>query len=268
MKRPAMTDAISAYSAPALEKGLDIIELLAERGVPMSARQIADDLGRSKSEIFRMVRVLEARDYLCRELDGDALMLSNKLFGLGMKTARARALVTIAAPIIDRFADDVGQAAHLVVAHRCETVVIIASSGSADMNFSLKLGYRRPLADAHSGLVLMAFQTPQLRQTMIDESLGLMHIPPDRAHLTAELDAVHKAGSLVRQSRDILGITDLCCPVLLDAQRAIACVTVAAVARHEKATDLDAVLARQKQVCAQIAVQFEPQAISLYDAVI
>ena len=124
----------------------------------MGTRQIADELGRSKNEIFRMVHVLLGRGYLQREEGGDGLMLSNKLFGLGMQTARARDLVSVAAPIVERFAEEVHQAAHLVVAHRGETVIIAAASGGADMNFSLKLGYRRPLADAHSGLVLMAFQ--------------------------------------------------------------------------------------------------------------
>ena len=56
-----------SYSAPALEKGLDIIELLASMQRPMATREIADQLNRSKSEIFRMVFVLVARGYLRRD---------------------------------------------------------------------------------------------------------------------------------------------------------------------------------------------------------
>ena len=129
-----------SYSAPALEKGLDILELLANAGRPLGTRQIAEELGRSKNEIVRMVHVLVGRGYLQRDEGGDGLLLSNKLFGLGMQTARARDLVGVAAPIVERFADEVHQAAHLVVAHRGETVSIAAASGGADMNFSLKLG--------------------------------------------------------------------------------------------------------------------------------
>ncbi len=103
----------------------------------MGTRQIAEELGRSKNEIFRMVHVLLERHYLQREQGTDDLMLSNKLFGLGMQTTRARDLVSVAAPIVERFANEVHQAAHLVVAHRGETVVIAAASGGADMNFSL-----------------------------------------------------------------------------------------------------------------------------------
>lgn len=248
-----MNPVTPAYSAPALEKGLDILELLAQQGVPMTTRQIAEQLGRSKNEIFRMVHVLLARGYLLREAGSEGLVLSNKLFGLGMQTARSRDLVSVAAPIVERFADEVRQAAHLVVAHRGETVIIAASSGGADMNFSLKLGYRRPLADAHSGLVLMAFQPPAVRDRMIAESLVLMHAPPDRASLLAELERVREAGAVVHESRDIIGVTDVTCPILMPDGQAVACITVAAVTRRGAAPDFDAMLARQQLACAQIA---------------
>jgi DNA-binding IclR family transcriptional regulator len=248
-----MSDDRLSYSAPALEKGLDILELLAAAEQPMGTRQIADELGRSKNEIFRMVHVLLKRGYLQRDEGGEGLVLSNKLFGLGMQTARARDLVTTAAPIVERFAEEVHQAAHLVVAHRGETVVIAAASGGADMNFSLKLGYRRPLADAHSGLVLMAFQPPPVRQRMIAECLTLMRDRPDPTSLQAELDAVRGQGAIIHESRDIVGVTDIVCPILAADGRAIACVTVAAVSRRSSPPNFEALLARLQLACEEIA---------------
>lgn len=248
-----MADDKLNYSAPALEKGLDILELLAASGQPMGTRQIAEELGRSKNEIFRMVHVLLGRGYLQRDESGEGLMLSNKLFGLGMQTARARDLVITAAPIVEAFADEVHQAAHLVVAHRGETVIIAAASGGADMNFSLKLGYRRPLADAHSGLVLMAFQPKPVRDRMIAECLLLMREPPDPTTLAAELDDVRRQGAIIHESRDIIGVTDVVCPIVLRDGRAVACVTVAAVSRRSNPPNFEAMLARLKIACAEIA---------------
>jgi len=243
----------AGYSAPALEKGLDILELLARLGRPLGTRQIADELGRSKNEIFRMVHVLLERGYLQREAATDNLMLSNKLFGLGMQTTRARDLVSVAAPIVERFAADVHQAAHLVVAHRGETVIIAATSGGTDMNFALKLGYRRPLADAHSGLLLMAFQPAAVRRQMIAECLALMHEPPDPTTLEAELDSVRRRGAIIHESRDIVGVTDVACPIVLADGRAVACVIVAAVSRRSNPPNFEAMLERLRPACAEIA---------------
>jgi DNA-binding IclR family transcriptional regulator len=248
-----MSGGVSVYSAPALEKGLDILEAMAVHGGPMTTRQIAEELGRSKNEIFRMVHVLLSRGYILREPGTEGFLLSNKLFGLGMQTARSRDLVSVAAPIVERFAEEVHQAAHLVVAHRGETVVIAATSGGADMNFSLKLGYRRPLADAHSGLVLMAFQPSEIRDRMISESLVLMRTAPDRASLVAELEKVRAEGAIIHESRDIIGVTDVTCPIIMPDGHAVACITVAAVTRRGVSTNLEAMLARQRLACAEIA---------------
>jgi hypothetical protein len=49
------------YTAPALEKGLDILERLSLSETGLSLSEIARDLGRSVSEIFRMLVVLEQR---------------------------------------------------------------------------------------------------------------------------------------------------------------------------------------------------------------
>lgn len=248
------------YTAPALEKGLDILELLAGHGQPMGTRQIADELGRSKNEIFRMVHVLLARGYILRDPRSEGLMLSNKLFGLGMRTARSRDLVSVAAPIVEDLAETVRQATHLVVAHRGETVIVAATSGGTDMNFSLKLGYRRPLADAHSGLVLMAFQPPEVRDRMIAESTALMRNPPDRASLLAELEAVRAAGTIIHESRDTVGFTDVICPVILEDGYAVACLTVVVLMRHGVGINLEAMLEQQKLACDEIAAQLRAYA--------
>jgi DNA-binding IclR family transcriptional regulator len=46
------------YSAPALEKALDILELLAESDQPLSQSGIAESLDRSVGEIFRVLQTL------------------------------------------------------------------------------------------------------------------------------------------------------------------------------------------------------------------
>ena len=84
----AETDDKASYAAPALEKGLDILELLAEVGEPLSTRTIAEQLRRSKSEIFRMVFVLQQRGYLEREAGTDRLGLSRRLAARGFSPRR------------------------------------------------------------------------------------------------------------------------------------------------------------------------------------
>ncbi|WP_366658274.1 IclR family transcriptional regulator [Fodinicurvata sp. EGI_FJ10296] len=252
-----MTKEQATYAAPALEKGLDILELLAAEGRALTTRDIAERLGRSKNEIFRMVRVLINRGYIARDRDGEGLTLTNKLFALGMQTAKTRDLVAVAGPVVENLAEETRQSVHLVVANRGETVVIAAASGGSDMMFTLRLGYRRPLIDAHSGLLLIAFQPAETRRRMIQESIILMRSDVDMAALEADLDAVRQEGSLVRDSRDIVGITDIASPVVLNDGRAVASLIVAYLNRRETTANYEAVREKVIDACADIAAGLE-----------
>ena len=70
------------YKAPALEKGLDILELLATTSTPMTLTQIVNQLDRSHGELFRMVQVLEFRGYIEQEGPSEGYVLTDKLFSL------------------------------------------------------------------------------------------------------------------------------------------------------------------------------------------
>ncbi|WP_328517746.1 helix-turn-helix domain-containing protein [Devosia algicola] len=72
------------YRAPALDKGLDIIELLAETDDGLSQAEIAKALGRSPNEIYRMLERLVRRNYVRRTVE-DRYEITLKLF-----EARAR----------------------------------------------------------------------------------------------------------------------------------------------------------------------------------
>lgn len=158
----------AGYSAPALEKGLDILELLASEADPLTARQIGEKLGRSKNEIFRMVYVLMERGYLNRDAATDRLSLSNRLFELGMRAPRSRTLVEVALPVMERFANAIGLATHLVVVSRGQTVVVAnAAPPWAAFNFFLQLGYGNAATEAVSGQTIIAFQSGERRQVMI-----------------------------------------------------------------------------------------------------
>src|SRR5271155_5285940 len=90
----------SAYLAPALEKGLDVLELLA--GVPegLTQSQIAQRLNRSLQEVYRMVVSLERRGYITRWPQEDTLRLTMKLYDLALTFPPIAKLTDAAQPIM------------------------------------------------------------------------------------------------------------------------------------------------------------------------
>ena len=65
------------YRAPALEKGLDVIELLAAEKVPLNLSAISQRLGRSSGELFRMLQVLEFKGFITGSENGTGYVLTN-----------------------------------------------------------------------------------------------------------------------------------------------------------------------------------------------
>jgi DNA-binding IclR family transcriptional regulator len=242
-----------AYAAPALAKGLDILELLAAEGEPMSTRAIAERLGRSKNEIFRMVFTLVERGYLAREPSSELLSLTNRLFELGIRTPRARSLLKVAVPAMERLSAACGHSAHLVVLNRGETVVIASASAGVDVSFSLRLGYRRPALDAASGRIIMAFQPPDVRARLVEEALAVAGRSIDRRSLETELEAIRVAGHHLSESHDVVGITDIGCPLLGPAGTAIASIVVPYLNRHGALARHDEVRHHLSQICLEVS---------------
>src|SRR5579875_1549790 len=69
----------SNYAVPALEKGLDVLELLARQSQGLTKSQLARELNRTVSEIFRMLVCLERRGYIA-PVEEDRYSLTLRLF--------------------------------------------------------------------------------------------------------------------------------------------------------------------------------------------
>jgi DNA-binding IclR family transcriptional regulator len=210
------------YRAPALEKGLDILELLASHGAAMTPSQIAARLDRSMSELFRMIQVLEYKGYITAAQTGDGYELSNRLFTLGMARAPVRTLLEAAMPVMRELAETVRQSCHLAVASDEQMVVVARIENPGQFGFSVRPGYRRGLTEATSGLVLYAFQPPEVRErwmgTLKAAKLGAKAL----SQFQARTDQVRQQGYAAEASDFVQGITDLSAPVMAGAAAAAA----------------------------------------------
>src|SRR3978361_1984891 len=87
----------ASYATPALDKGLDVLELLAHQRDGLTKSEIARSLGRTISEIFRMLLCLERRGYIAHAA-GDRYVLSLKLFRLVQEHPPTERLLAEALP--------------------------------------------------------------------------------------------------------------------------------------------------------------------------
>ena len=111
------------YRAPALDKGLDILEVLADQPGGLTRAEIVKALGVSPSQIYRMLERLVARAYVTRLDGGDRYALTMKMFLLAHRHPPLRRLVAQAQPLMDGFARQTRQSCHLVAPDRGIAIV-------------------------------------------------------------------------------------------------------------------------------------------------
>jgi DNA-binding IclR family transcriptional regulator len=212
----------SRYRAPALEKGLDVLELLAAEKYPLNLSSISQRLGRSAGELFRMLQVLEFKGFITTAANGSGYVLTNKLFALAMEQAPVRSLVETALPIMRKLVNDIGQSAHIAVASEDQIVVVTRIERPGDLGFSVRIGYRREITIATSGLVLFAYQTDEIRR----QWLKRCRLKGEAADSFVErANAVRSRGYHEAPSHFVRGIVDLSAPILR-GDTAVAALTV------------------------------------------
>ena len=144
------------YSVPALEKGLDVLELLASLSEGVTPSQIAQQLGRSLQEVYRVVVALERRGYIQRPPGEENLVLSTKLHDLSYRYPPMRRLIDVARPIINRAAIEAYQAFHLAVLDGVSIRVVAQVDSPAPLGFRLRVGTQNPAIRTASGRRLIA----------------------------------------------------------------------------------------------------------------
>lgn len=201
------------YRAPALEKGLDILELLAWESGPFTIMAISQKLGRSKSEIFRMIQVLEYRGFIRQAPGGDGFVATDRLFSLGLDQTPTRSMLDVALPRMKELAARTGHGCHLAVRAQGDMVVVARVESAEMLGFTVRIGYRRSLALSCSGAVLFAFQNDDVRERWL-ASLSGGETDADVAALLESAAAIRDQGYARMASPYVEGVTDLSAPVL------------------------------------------------------
>src|SRR3569833_2286475 len=200
-----------SYQAPALKKGLEVLEFLSGQAEPYAISELARALGKSRNEIYRMVMVLEQLGYLSRT-EGDRFALTRKLFDVAMRAPPQRNLLVHALPEMQRLAEATSQSCHLTVASGSD-IVVVARVESPDTDvFSVRVGHRRPLNQSASGPVLYTYQSAAQRATW-QQLLGSEKDRKLWAAIEHDMPSIRKKGFHLTPSKFVDAVTDIAAPI-------------------------------------------------------
>jgi len=224
VKRNEASGAVAG--APALEKGLDLLEALAQERDGLSQRALAHRVGRSVGEVYRMLGVLERRGYIVRDPQTALYRLSLRLFELATRHSPTRRLQEVAMPIMEELARTIRLSCHLIVSSGDRMLVVAQADPDLPMGWTVKLGAVFPLSEHFvSARILAAFETQPRRAAMV-----AIMAKADRAssepEILARLERIAQVGYDVFRSDVTRGVTDISSPVIDHLGHAVAALTV------------------------------------------
>ena len=230
-----MKTAKRRYPTPALEKGLDILELFAHEPSGLTKSDVARRLNRTVSEIFRMLLCLEERGYIAQSDRDERFRLTLRMFRMALEYPPTKRLVSEALPIMQDVVHQLNQSCHLGVLEGWQVVIVAQADSPVSPGFYVKAGSIVDLMHASTGHVILAHlpTEPRLRAIEIWQHQTGNRVPKD---LDAHLKKIALQGYEERDSYEMRGVINISYPVLDERGNAVAALTIPYLERLENPT--------------------------------
>lgn len=189
----------TATTAPALQRGLQILELLAESQEPMKLTALGEALKLPVTSLQRMVNQLNQEGYILRTANG-GYYLSNKLYRIAYNPKADDLLLQTALPVMRIFVLESSESIHISVPIVDQFVVIGQLAGTSLVRITVRPG-SYPIAEFPSGQVLLVYKArgaeaselakvPARKRKQIEEegcSFGESHLDRGIYHLAVPI---------------------------------------------------------------------------------
>lgn len=230
------SDKKSKSPVPAVEKALDVVELLADAPDGLTMNELVDQLNRTMGEIYRIVIYLTDRGYLKQNHDTSRYTLTLRLFELSHRHDPTERLIRAGLPILERIAARTNQSSHLGVLNRSNILVLTSVQSPLPAGYSVRTGALFPVSQTSSGHVILAFSSKAEQKQYISSLEGAA-----RDDLQKRLAQIRTDGYEDTPSTMIHGVRNLCVPVF-DARGITAAITSGFIGQTENSTSAEETL--------------------------
>ena len=242
------------YAVPALEKGLDIVEYLADQAVPMTQSQLARALNRQPGELFRMLACLEGRGYVRRDPTNGGYALTLKLFQLARIHSPYETLIAAARPLMRALSDEVRESCHLTVLQGSQVLVLTQEESPNPFRLSVEVGSTHSPLRTNSGRLLLAGLSPAAFDAWLAHSREWQGMAPAaREDLLARIADVRARGHARSLGERFLGGADIGVLVGTPGAPLNAALTIATLIDANGDARLDPLLAPLQRTAAAIS---------------
>jgi len=193
-------------------RALSILDVFLKEKKPLSIAELHRLLDLPKPTVFRLVRELEAFDFLKRmNNDANKYWIGSKILQLSFMYNEQFELYVWAMPYLRRIRDETKETVHLNVMEKNERVCVYCLQGTEEIRYIVNVGHRSPLHVGPSAKIMLASMDDDfINQYIADHKpLETLSGPLDPECLWAQINKIREQGYCVtmgERNKDGLGI--------------------------------------------------------------
>ena len=209
--------------ARTLERGLEVLRAVAESRHPLTATEIAEELGFNRSTAWRLLSVLKRGEYVAQDPETLRYSAGPTVLRLVRFASDESLLIDCARPVLEELEQELGEAAALTVVHEGEVHCILEISPPHVLTVSW-IGRTSPAHASPTGRIALAHMPePQLERYLSQPLEGFTDKTPTSPRaLRRMVKEIRERGWDMDSDCYVEGITAIGAPVFGPSGDAIA----------------------------------------------
>ncbi len=143
-----------------VDRALDVLELVARHGGPLSLGEVTAELGMSKSTAHRLLVTLRRRGFVRLLPDGHSYAIGIKSFEVGATFLNQTSLRSVSFSEMETLSEITQETIHLVTLEGMEIVYIEKINSPRPYSLDTRVGSRSPAYCTAAGKAILAFLEP------------------------------------------------------------------------------------------------------------
>lgn len=238
------------YNIPILEKGMEVIELIAQDPNGLTIQEMVNSLNHSKTSIYRIACSLEEMGYLQKDELSNSFSITRKLFKIGLSSLGTTTIIEHAYNPMRRLRDKLRETVVLGTLMGTKIVILEQIIGSHHFSFILKPGMGVCLHASSPGKVFMANIATHERDEILSKIEFTKYTDKtitNPADYLKELEQVKFCGYGLDRGEELSGVRCIGAPIYNQAGKVAASVWTSGPA--ERLPD-EAIVGYSKEVVA------------------
>ena len=221
------------YAAPAVEKVLDILEMMIANNRNYTVTELSAELDISTNSAFRILKELEDKNYVMKHKEDSSYTLSSKLYYLGRSLRNRVSIVNEARDVLDNILRATKETVLLTTLNsENNTLVMDQLESPFPIKFLSTVGHAYPSHSSAMGKCLLAYSNPSVLEDYIAKhplTKQTERTICDASALREECAMIRERGISYDNEESVIGLTCMACPVFSTEHRLRASIGISAI---------------------------------------